>query len=191
MEFANELIIVDLGCGDFTIGEKLLQSLNGVGYIGCDIVPELIAFNQKHFLINKIKFQTLDIVRDVLPKGHVCLIRQVFQHLSNAEISTVLSKLTRYKYVYVTEGQPITREGLPNPDKRAGADVRFDWRTGRGRGVELDQPPWNLELVEIARSQSTGFVNEALVTHRILHLAPNPAACPFDGRPRLDGNLPS
>ena len=52
-----------------------------------------------------------------------------------------------------------------NPDKAVGADVRFDWRTGRGRGVELSQPPYGLKTQEVFRA----FVqdNEVIVTERI------------------------
>jgi hypothetical protein len=37
-----------------------------------------------------------------------------------------------YKLIYVTEGHPEHCIGPVNPDKAAGADVRFDWKTGRG-----------------------------------------------------------
>jgi hypothetical protein len=166
------LVIVDLGCGDFAVGEKLLRSVNNLRYIGCDIVPELISYNQYHFGMANVEFNTIDIVSGALPDGHVCLIRQVFQHLSNSEISTILPKLAKYKYVYVSEAQPIAREGPPNPDKPAGAGVRFDLRTGRGRGVELDQPPWDLTLAEVGLTKGTGNVTKMLVTHRLLSFAP-------------------
>jgi hypothetical protein len=70
----------------------------------------------------------------------------------------------------VTEGQPLILEGIPNPDKSAGAEVRYDWRTGKGRGVELDLPPWNLTLQEIIRTTGTSprDIKESIVTHRIL-----------------------
>jgi hypothetical protein len=134
-EIAQELVIADLSCGDFTIGSSLMEALDGARYIGCDIVPELVLHNQLKFGHERIKFQTLDIVRDELPDGHVCLIRQVFQHLSNAKIAVILPKLSKYKYIYVSEGQPLNCDGAPNPDKEIGAGVRFDWRTGRGRGL--------------------------------------------------------
>jgi hypothetical protein len=172
----EELIVVDLGCGDFAIGSTLLKSLDGVRYIGCDIVPELTAYNQHTFGLESVEFRTIDIVRDLLSRGHVCLLRQVLQHLSNAEIAMVLPKLAKYKYVYISEDQPLISEGMPNPDKPVGADIRFDWRTGRGRGVELNLPPWNLTLEEISRSSSTGLVKGSIVTHRVIF--PNRLANP-------------
>jgi hypothetical protein len=114
-----------------------------------------------------VQFQTLDVVSQNLPDGDICLVRQVFQHLPNRDIACVLPKLQKYRCVYVTEGQPIVREGPVNPDKQANAEVRFDWRTGRGRGVELDQPPWNLAMEEICRAPGPVFVKEISITHRV------------------------
>jgi Methyltransferase domain len=172
-ESMEELVIVDLGCGDFTIGSALLESLGRIRYIGCDIVPELIAYNQSRFGRDNLEFQILDIVRDVLPDGQVCLVREVLQHLSNSEIAAILPKLAKYKYVYVSEHQPLFIEGVPNPDKPVGAEIRFDWRTGRGRRVELDLPPWNLSLREVIRTNLSGPVKGSIVTHRIISFTPN------------------
>ena len=169
---ADALVIVDLGCGDFTVGSALLQSLGNVRYIGCDIVPELVDHNQYKFGTERVEFRRVDITRDSLPDGDVCLVRQVLQHLSNAEITAILPSLAKYEHVYVSEGQPLTLEGPPNPDKPTGANVRFDWRSGRGRGVELHLPPWNLPLEEIMRTASVGHVNEIIVTHRVLSIVP-------------------
>jgi hypothetical protein len=177
-DFPEALVVVDLGCGDFAVGSELLKSLRRVRYVGCDIVPELIDHNQwRYGIADTIEFRKLDIVRDSLPDGDVCLVRQVLQHLSNAEIAAILPKLTKYKYVYITEGQPLIQEGLPNPDKLVGADVRYDWRTGCGRGVELNLPPWNLTLQEIMRTTSTGAqdIKGSFLTYRILS---------FNGGPR-------
>jgi hypothetical protein len=172
-ESMEEIVVVDLGCGDFAIGSALLESPGRIRYIGCDIVPEIIAYNQSRFGRDSVEFQRIDIVRDLLPDGQVCLMRQVLQHLSNSEIAAILPKLAKYKYVYVSEHQPLSPEGMPNPDKPVGAEIRFDWRTGRGRGVELDLPPWNLGLQEVIRTESTGFVKGVIVTHRVMSFTPS------------------
>jgi hypothetical protein len=41
-----------------------------------------------------------------LPQAELCLIRQVFQHLSNTQISAILTKLEVLPYIIVTEHQP-------------------------------------------------------------------------------------
>jgi hypothetical protein len=126
-DLGDQATIVDLGCGDFSVGARLLERLD----------------------------------------GDICLVRQVFQHLSNRDIACVLPKLRNYRFVYVTEGQPFIRVGKPNPDKPANANVRFDWRTGYGRGVELDQPPWNLLLEAVLRVPGPIEDKEVILTHRV------------------------
>jgi SAM-dependent methyltransferase len=167
-EHANELgrplRVVDIGCGDFRIGRALVERLPWLTYVGCDIVPELIAHNTAQYANDRISFQRLDAVCEPLPDGDVCLVRQVLQHLSNADILAVLERL-KYPVVYVSEGQPAEQFGAVNPDKSVGADVRFDWRTGRGRGVELNQPPYDLNTQEVFRVHVTA--NEVVVTERV------------------------
>lgn len=157
------LTIVDIGCGDFEVGRRLVDALPESRYVGCDIVPDLIDHHRKSYGSERVEFQALDAVTDDLPSGDVCLIRQVLQHLSNSDIRTIVSKLN-YKYVYVTESFPLEREGPVNPDKPAGADVRFDWRTGRGGGVELDQPPFDRRVEEILKVRRG---QELIVTMRV------------------------
>jgi hypothetical protein len=161
------ITIVDLGCGDFSIGSQLLAYLPPVRYIGCDVVPELVCENQERYGGDRIEFRAIDIVSDELPDGDVCTVRQVLQHLPNRDITRVLAKLRKYQSVYVTEGQPLIRIGSVNPDKPSSAEVRFDWRTGLGRGVELDQPPYNLPVEEICRVSAPSPDREVIITYKV------------------------
>jgi hypothetical protein len=164
-QLGRTIRVIDIGCGDFEVGKALLERAPHIYYIGCDIVPELIAHHREKNAGPRAEFREIDIVVDPLPRGDVCLIRQVLQHLPNADIKTILDRI-EYNYVYVSEGQPQHRLGPRNPDKLEGSDVRFDWRTGRGRGVELDQPPYNKKTEKIFET----FVppNEIIVTERVL-----------------------
>jgi SAM-dependent methyltransferase len=165
--FTREITVVDLGCGDFRVG-ALLARIPAVRYIGCDIVPELVAQNTRLYGSSTISFRCLDIVAEDLPRGHIYLVRQVLQHLPNHDIETLMAKLSSCENVYVTESQPETREGPVNPDKPIGAEVRFDWRTGRGRGVELDQHPFGLHIEEVCRASSDPKLSrEVIVTYRV------------------------
>ncbi len=93
---------VDLGCGDFNIGRRV-QGLCA-RYVACDVVPELIERNRAAF--PEVDFRCLDIVTDPLPAGDVAFIRQVLQHLDNAQIAQVLPKLRQYRWLVVTEHLP-------------------------------------------------------------------------------------
>jgi hypothetical protein len=164
-EKGGELTVVDIGCGDFKVGRAILDLVPGCRYIGCDIVLSLIAHNQAKYSNERVTFNGLDIVTDRAPAGDVCLVRQVFQHLPNEDIVRALKNLRGFAALYVTEGQPVQRIGLVNPDKKVGADVRFDWRRGIGRGIELSEPPFSLRTEEAFRLSVKPF--EETVTERV------------------------
>ena len=130
--------IADLGCGDFNVGSRITPLV--VDYTGCDIVPELIERNKKKFGNDRCSFVCLDIVEDDLPAADLCLIREVFQHLSNKEIMNVLHKLRQYKFVLVTETIKSIEEGFNK-----------DIPHGSGRGVSLECPPFCMTGKEMLR----------------------------------------
>jgi hypothetical protein len=133
--------VVDLGCGDFVVGRQLVEDCGS--YTGVDVVPELVQHHQASENDPRIRFQCLDIVRDELPPGDVCIIRQVLQHLSNDQIVKILSKLRQYRAVIITEHYPADRSAVvPNRDKVHGGGIRLF----ENSGVYLDQPPFNLPM---------------------------------------------
>jgi hypothetical protein len=163
-KLGRPITVVDIGCGDFQVGRALVEQLPTLNYVGCDIVAPLTEHLQSHYASERVRFQQFDVVEDVPPQGDVCLVRQVFQHLSNDDISKALKNLSAFSTIYVTEGQPEVRTGPPNPDKPAGFDVRFDWRRGIGRGVELAEAPFHRPVEEVFRSFAPP--HEIIVTHR-------------------------
>ncbi len=136
---STKLTIVDLGCGDFHVGRQLVDCC--ARYVGVDIVKPLIDFNTAQFASPTVEFLHLNILKDPLPDGGVCFLRQVLQHLSNDQIQTVLNRLNKYRWTLITEHQPSTAYfRQANRDKPHGADIRlFDHS-----GVFLDQPPFNV-----------------------------------------------
>jgi SAM-dependent methyltransferase len=130
--------VVDLGCGDFEVGKRI--QCPGVSYVGVDVVPALIERNRRLYGDATVQFECLDIVAEALPPAALCLVRQVFQHLSNPQIAAVLAKLGQFAHVIVTEHYPASPETcLPNLDKPPGPDTRV----GDGSGVFLDKPPFD------------------------------------------------
>jgi len=134
--------VVDVGCGNFTVG-ALLQR-DGLGYVGIDLVDELVSHNQRHYGSPYTRFLCLDAVTVPLPEAEVALVRQVMQHLSNAEIMSMLANLRRYRYVIVTEHHPAPdKASHVNRDKPHGPDTRvLD-----GSAVKLDCPPFEANVV--------------------------------------------
>jgi SAM-dependent methyltransferase len=131
--------LVDLGCGDFRVGQSLLAG-GPFSYVGVDVVPELIAYNQARFAGPQARFECLNIIEDDLPSGQLCLIRQVFQHLSNQQIRAVLDKCAVYPRILVTEHIYVGPDSRPNVDKPHGPDTRVSDRSG----VFLDRSPFDL-----------------------------------------------
>ena len=163
-ELGRPLTVVDIGCGDFEIGRALVAALPEIRYVGCDIVPALIEHHSAVHASDRVSFRRVDIVVDRPPEGEVCLVRQVFQHLSNAEIAAGLKNLDEFPFLYVTEGQPRHRVGPYNPDKQAGGHIRFGYE-GIGRGVELKAPPFSRRTAEVCRIPSPP--HEIIVTERV------------------------
>jgi len=132
--------VVDLGCGDFYIGNRIIQQ-TGTHYVGIDVVPELIEHHKSAFDRPNIAFHCLDITKDPLPGADLCLVRQVFQHLSNAQIAAALRNLERHPLALVSEHVPRLPRSF-NRDKVHGPDIRCYY----GSGVYLDQPPFSREI---------------------------------------------
>ncbi len=135
----NPPSVVDLGCGDFSIGSRI-RPLCGA-YTACDIVPELIEFNRQAFSHLGVDFRVLDLASDEIPGADVVFIRQVLQHLSNAQILKLIPKLrNNFKYLVLTEHLPSSRQFTPNLDQAAGPGIRLSQKSG----VVLTAPPFDL-----------------------------------------------
>ena len=137
--FKKPLTVCDLGCGDFNVGKQLVQHTEQ--YIAVDIVPSLIAHNKKTFKASNLEFQCLDIATDPLPTADCAILRQVLQHLSNAEIQRIINKLAAYKYIILTEHLP---EGafIPNKNIISGQGNRLKVKSG----VNILAPPFNFKV---------------------------------------------
>ncbi len=132
-------VFVDLGCGDFRVGDELLPLCSRC--IGVDVVEPLIRRNQAAYPVPNVQFVCLDIIADELPDGDVCFVRQVLQHLSNAEIGAILGKLKKYRWVFITEHYPCEDGNTrPNVDKVHGGYIRAFVNSG----VYLSEPPFRL-----------------------------------------------
>lgn len=139
--FEEPLVVCDLGCGDFNIGKDLVSHTRR--YLAVDIVADLIERNRKLFKAENLEFLCLDIAKDDWPVGDCVILRQVLQHLSNAEIQGIVKKLHDYKYVILTEHVP-EGEFEPNKDIISGQGIRLKKKSG----VDLLAPPFNLQVKE-------------------------------------------
>ena len=137
--FKSPLTVCDLGCGDFNIGSQLVMHTKK--YIGVDIVAALVAHNKENFTATNLAFHCLDIAVDDLPEADCVLVRQVLQHLSNAEVASIVSKLACYKYVILTEHVPAG-DFIPNKDIISGQGIRLKKQSG----LNLLVAPFNFKV---------------------------------------------
>ncbi|WP_299890465.1 class I SAM-dependent methyltransferase [uncultured Lacinutrix sp.] len=161
--FKTPLTVCDLGCGDFNVGKTLVKHTKK--YIAVDIVNDLIEDNKEKFKADNLEFHCLDIAKNDLPSGDCVLLRQVLQHLSNAEVKSIVRKLTDFKYVILTEHLP---EGhfLPNKDIISGQGIRLKKQSG----INLLESPFNFKvkeekkLLSIVLNDSKGIIVTKLYT---------------------------
>lgn len=141
--FSNKPDMVDLGCGDFAVGSRIRPFCGR--YTACDIVPQMIKWHREYYSDLDVEFLVRDIRQDRLPPGEVASVRQVQQHLSNAQIAKFLERATpAYRYFIVSEHVPDTPGWVPNIDMTPGPETRIGFRSG----VDPVKSPFALRPLE-------------------------------------------
>lgn len=134
----NVRSIVEIGCGDFAIGRQYAYGVEQ--YLGVDVAASVIAHNRKDHERDGVAFRHADAARDDLPPHDLCLIRQVLQHLSNADIAAIIARVATHRLVLITEHLPGAGAlRKPNLDKSSGPDTRLTF----GSGVYVDKSPFD------------------------------------------------
>lgn len=131
--------VVDFGCGDFQVGRRF--DLGQATYLGCDIVPLVIEENSRNFAAPNRSFAVFDLLGDdPYPDAELCLIRQVLQHFSNADVAKVVARLKKYRYILVTDGQTVGDTSKTNFDIETFHLTRSIYESG----LRLELPPFSL-----------------------------------------------
>ena len=133
--------VTDVGCGDFRVGAKIIDMVEA--YIATDVSDLIIERNKKTFDLHNVKFMKLNACVHDIPGADLVTIRQVLQHLTNAEIESILANVEKSgaKFCIIAEHLPTEKEFIrPNidlPSHSAGV------RSCIGSGVMIDQPPFS------------------------------------------------
>jgi len=137
--------IVDIGCGDFQVSNRILSRLDrDIDYTGCDIVAPLIAAHQATHGTENRRFLHLNAVEQDPPATDLVTIRQILQHLSNDQAVAVLERAKRlYRCAIITESLPVPLK-QPNLDIAHGIATRI----ALGSGIYIEEPPFSLTASE-------------------------------------------
>jgi len=85
--------ILDVPCGDWYWMKHI--NLKGINYVGGDIVNDIVKVNSDRFSGNNIKFVTLDMVKDELPKVDLILCRDCLIHMKLADAQAAIENFKR------------------------------------------------------------------------------------------------
>jgi hypothetical protein len=159
-------VLLDVPCGDFTWMEHV--DLNGIEYIGGDIVPSIVEENQRLYGSDSRRFALVDLTRDELPDGDVLLCRDCLVHLSYENIRAVLANIARSKIRYVMMTSFPGRGG--NRDVQDG-----DWRTLDFQAPPFSFPEPGLTIVEECEEEEGSYADKSLLAWRVADLPTKPS----------------
>lgn len=130
VEELNIKSLLDAPCGDF----YWMQKINFIGldkYIGADIVPEIIADNNKKYANKNRQFITIDIIKDRMPSVDMIICRDCFVHFSFKHIFQAIKNFenSKSKYFLATTFPRCLKNN--------------NIITGEWRPINLQLPPFN------------------------------------------------
>ena len=143
--------VVDAPCGDFNWMKDIVYSFES--YTGCDIVPEMIADNQK-YANSIIKFQELDLTQGEIPEADLLITRDVIGHLTLEDGKKVIANIlkSKCKYLLTTTWYNPTDENYfqthTNPDREVTLDRQWEAGAAQFYPVCLHSEPFNLPKPE-------------------------------------------
>lgn len=125
---ANSLL--DVPCGDFYWMQHV--DLNGIRYLGGDIVPDLILANRSRHSRENVSFQVIDLIKGPIPKADVVFVRDCLVHMSNSHVAAALRNICASGSTWLLT--------TTFPDSGLNTDIS----TGQWRALDLTKPPFVL-----------------------------------------------
>lgn len=153
--------MLDLPCGDFNWMQ--LMDLEGIEYIGADVVERIVDQNQERYGQTNIRFRRLDARSDSLPRVDLILCRDMLVHLSFADCSSALAnfRMSGTKYLLTTTF--------------TARDPNKDIVTGEWRPLNLQRPPFEFPrpmrlIVEYCQEWNGFWADKCLALWRLADL---------------------
>ncbi len=126
----NVTSMLDIPCGDFHWMREV--DLNGVDYIGADVVPAMVEANQRRYGNDRRRFMALDLINGTLPPVDLIFCRDCLVHLPFEDASKAIENIKRSDATWLLTTH-FTREAA-NSDLDASG-----WRA-----LNLTQGPFHL-----------------------------------------------
>lgn len=150
--------LLDIPCGDFNWMQYL--DMNGIQYIGGDIVAEIVEQNERKFGSASRQFLQLDLLADSLPSCDLIFCRDCLVHLSFDDIKKALSNVRQSNARFFAATHFHNEE------------VNTDIVTGGWRPLNLFLEPFNFqapiaEINEQCSELGTVFKDKCMVFWRI------------------------
>jgi hypothetical protein len=121
--------VLDIPCGDFNWMKKV--DLDGVNYIGGDIVQPIIEQNQEKYTSNTIAFEKLNLLQADLPRVDMIFTRDCLVHFSYEDITKAIANVKKSGSTYWLT--------TTFPDHSNYNIITGDWRP-----INLTASPFNL-----------------------------------------------
>lgn len=128
--------VLDVGCGDWSFSQ--LIDWGSACYHGIDIVPGLIAENDRRFAMPGITFECVDVLTDFSwPAADLLLCKDVLQHWPNSRVLDFCATvLPRYPFGMLTND-------IASPTRTV-EDLNADTPMGGWRPLDLEAAPFHL-----------------------------------------------
>jgi SAM-dependent methyltransferase len=121
--------LLDVPCGDFHW--MRLVDLNGINYVGGDVVKEIVARNRQYERPG-VAFRHLNLLTGPLPRADVVFCRDCLVHFSHADVQRALENICRTQATWLVTTTFTARSENP------------DIPTGRWRPLNLELAPFSL-----------------------------------------------
>lgn len=122
--------ILDIPCGDFSWMKHV--DLDGIDYLGADIVTQLIVRNASVFETDNVRFRRLDLLTDELPGVDLVICRDCLVHFSYRDVFRALRSICSSGATYALT--------TTFTDRKKNSDIV----TGRWRPLNLEIAPFEL-----------------------------------------------
>ena len=102
--------VLDIGCGDWQHMQH--ADLEGKEYLGVDVSSYVIESNQRRFTRPGVSFRELNPILEDIPQVDLVIIKDVLQHLPNADTAIILKKIReRSRFALITNDYTDVNRG--------------------------------------------------------------------------------